>query len=114
MKEEDPRRNRGLRGLRGASSAPVDRTDRIVRNREGNDPSIEELDRALASLEDKLSGRDGIDGLAQWLRDVEATVTALRNADLDRTRDDIRGVIDRLLSVNAEIQDIVRLKKLLS
>jgi hypothetical protein len=105
---------RGLRALRGSSPRPDEEAEHGVGDRAHDDPAVEQLDRALVSLEAKLGGQDGIEGLAQWLREVEATVAALRDADLDRTRDDIRSVIDRLLSVNAEIQDIVRLKKLLS
>lgn len=114
MTKKEPSLTRTLRALRGGDDvdqgeAPVPASERGLQG-----DAIDELEDAVTSLEAKLASGEGIDGLAGWLREVEATVTALKDAELDRPRDDIRSVIDRLLGINAEIQNIVRLKKLLS
>ncbi len=128
MSKKDPRLIRTLRALRGGDSAdtvdeveaPVPADDARVDDAKADQHpqqgvgAVAELEDAIASLEDKLSSGAGIDGLAHWLREVESAVTALENSGLDQTRDDIRSVIDRLLGINAEIQNVVRLKKLLS
>jgi len=132
MTERDPRFRRTLRALRGGDKTDhaedAERTERPAPSTDATagdadvvrvadqavNSSVDALEEAVSALESKLNSGAGIDGLAAWLRDVEATVTALEDSELDRTRDDIRGVIDRLLGINAEIQNVVRLKKLLS
>lgn len=130
MAEKEHRIRRTLRALRGgdeADSADEDQSERhagpepaesLVQTQPSeakrDEDSVDGLENAVAALESKLNSGAGIDGLADWLREVEATLKALEDSDLDTTRDDIRGVIDRLLGINAEIQNVVRLKKLLS
>ena len=104
-----------MRALRGGDH--LDETEAPAPAAQPAEPradAIDELEEAVTSLEAKLASGEGLDGLANWLREVEATVTALKDPELDTTRDDIRSVIDRLLGINAEIQNVVRLKKLLS
>ena len=74
----------------------------------------EALRRDLEALETKLQTADGISGLADWLGEVEAVIGAIPDRDLDGTRGEIREVIDKLLQINAEVQNLVRLKKLLA
>jgi hypothetical protein len=117
MSDKEGRKRRGIRALRGVSPRP-ESTDTDAEGPTDlphyHDDAVDGLESAIATLETKLGGNDGIDGLAAWLRNVEETISALRDSDLEHTRDDIRTVIDQLLGVNAEIQDVVRLKKLLS
>jgi hypothetical protein len=102
-------------GLAGAGPEPAESLDQAQPSEtERDEDGVDGLESAVAALESKLDSGAGIDGLAAWLREVEATLKALEDSDLDTTRDDIRGVIDRLLGINAEIQNVVRLKKLLS
>jgi hypothetical protein len=52
--------------------------------------------------------------LATWLREVEQMVSAIEAREIGDTRNEIREVIDKLLQINAEVQNLLRLKKLLS
>jgi hypothetical protein len=115
MTKKEPSLRRTLRALRGGDHPDeVDETPVPAAPPEPRGDVIDELEDAVTSLEAKLASGEGIDGLAGWLREVEAAVTALNDAELDTTRDDLRSLIDRLLGINAEIQNVVRLKKLLS
>jgi hypothetical protein len=118
MSKKDPRLFRTIRALRGSDAHGTSKSEVAAPDKakqvDDADESLEKLEDAIASLEAKLASGAGIDGLANWLREVEATVTALEDSGLDQTRDEIRGVINRLLGINAEIQNVVRLKKLLS
>jgi hypothetical protein len=68
----------------------------------------------LSALESKLESAEGVSGLATWLREVEEMVSAIKAQEIGDTRNEIREVIDKLLQINAEVQNLLRLKKLLS
>lgn len=68
----------------------------------------------LSALESKLASAEGVSGLATWLREVEQMVSAIEAREIGDTRNEIRAVIDKLLEINAEVQNLLRLKKLLS
>ena len=72
------------------------------------------LREALGTLEAKVSSPDGSTDLGDWLREIEEVVAGIRAAEIDATREEIRGVIDQLLELNAQIQNLVRLKQLLT
>jgi hypothetical protein len=78
-----------------------------------NDPTIRLRD-ALALLDAKLRAADGVDGVLGWLRRAEQVVAATSHEELERTRREIRDLIEKLLDLNAQIQNIARLKHLLS
>jgi len=80
---------------------------------EEEDPT-KDLRAALELLESKLEAADGVSGLSEWLRDVEVAITAIPNQQVSRTCDDIKALIHHLLSLNAQIQNLMRLKRLLA
>lgn len=49
-----------------------------------------------------------------WLHEAEDLLQATSGAELDRTRNEIRELIDELLELNAKVQNVVRLKQLFS
>ncbi len=71
------------------------------------------LASSLRVLEEKLAASDGIEPLVSLLREVETLLAQVPQDSLSSSRDEIRAVIDRLLSINGELQNIARLKKLL-
>ena len=75
--------------------------------------AIARLRDALSVLDSKLQGTDGVDGNAQWFRRAERLVQVTSDEELERTRKDIRELIEKLLELNAQIQSIARLKHLL-
>ena len=68
----------------------------------------------LAALGTKLESAQGVSELADWLREVEQIVSAIEGTQVGETRSEIREVINKLLQINAEVQNVLRLKKLLS
>ena len=74
------------------------------------------LREALDVLEAKLGGDGtlGLEGLEGWLGDVDALVARIRSQELEGTREEIRALVDRLLDLNAQIQMLGRMKRLLS
>ena len=76
--------------------------------------AVARLRDALGVLESKLHGADGIDGIADWFRRAERIVQATSDDELERTRRDIRELIEKLLELNAQVQNIARLKHLLA
>jgi len=68
---------------------------------------------ALASVESKLHAAAGFDGILAWLHQAERLVAATSDDELERTRRDIRALIEKLLTLNAKVQTVVRLKRLL-
>ena len=75
--------------------------------------AIARLRDALSVLESKLQGAAGIDGIADWFRRAERIVAVTSDEELERTRKDIRELIEKLLELNAQVQNIARLKHLL-
>jgi hypothetical protein len=82
--------------------------------REGASSSVDRLAAALESLETKLQFPDGIDGLSAWIDRVSEVIGPVSLEAVERARNETRALIDRLLEVNAEVQNLVRLKQLLS
>ncbi|RMD84289.1 MAG: hypothetical protein D6815_04535 [Candidatus Dadabacteria bacterium] len=72
------------------------------------------LRRSLEELEAKLGRPDGWEGLSAWLDQVEQALAAIDTARIDATRSEIRLLIDELLDLNARVQNLLRLKRLLS
>jgi hypothetical protein len=68
----------------------------------------------LTALGTKLESAQGVAELADWLREVEQIVAAIEETQVGETRSEIREVINKLLQINAEVQNVLRLKKLLS
>lgn len=91
----------------------VDARSAVTEHAESPD-AVADLESSLSLLDEKLGSNAGVEGLAVWLREIEETIAALEDGGLDRARGDIRTVIDDLLGINAELQNVVRLKKLLS
>lgn len=77
------------------------------------DPTLA-LRRSLEAIEAKLQRPDGWEGLSAWLDQVEAALKAVDAGEIDRTRGEIRQLIDDLLAINADVQNVLRLKQLLS
>jgi uncharacterized membrane-anchored protein len=75
---------------------------------------VDRLAAALESLEAKLQFPDGIDGLSAWIDRVSAVIGPVSLEAVERARNETRALIDRLLELNAEVQNLVRLKQLLS
>lgn len=69
---------------------------------------------ALESVESKLHAAAGFDGILAWLHQAERLVAATSDDELERTRRDIRELIEKLLTLNAKVQTVVRLKRLIS
>ena len=78
-----------------------------------NDPTARLRD-ALGVLDAKLHAADGMGGVLGWLERAERIVAATSDEELERTRREIRELIEKLLDLNAQIQNIARLKHLLS
>ena len=94
---------------------PPDRPLRAVES-DGGGPASS-LRSALDSLESRMTlgaGADGVDTLTDWLAQVEGVVAEIRDDDVARTREEIHVLIDQLLELNAQVQNLVRLKQLLS
>lgn len=72
------------------------------------------LREALDALETKVRTPDGTKDLSRWLRDVERIVAEIRSKEINATREEIRAMIDQLLELNAQVQNLVRLKQILS
>lgn len=68
---------------------------------------------AVDAVNAKLHGPGGFDGIIAWLHQAERIVAATSDDELERTRRDIREVIEKLLALNAEVQTVARLKRLL-
>jgi uncharacterized membrane-anchored protein len=73
-----------------------------------------ELEHALSALGSKLEGVDGMDGVSGWVRQVEEAIAAIPRDGIRTTRDEIRSLIDELMELNAAVQNLARLKQLLS
>ena len=79
----------------------------------GEDPAAR-LRTALKDLHDN-AGTDGDpEWIANWLAEVEEIVARVRAKDLDTTREELGELISGLLELNAEVQNLTRLKQLLS
>jgi hypothetical protein len=80
----------------------------------GEDQPAAQLRAALQDLHDK-AGTDGDpEWIAEWLSEVEEIVAGVRSKDLDVTREELGELISGLLELNAEVQNLTRLKQLLS
>ncbi len=80
---------------------------------ETGDPTLA-LRRSLEAIDAKLQRPDGWEGLSAWLDEVESILKAVDLEEIEKTRSDIRDVIDDLLEINAHVQNVLRLKQLLS
>ena len=69
---------------------------------------------ALSALDAKLHASDGFEGVSTVLREAERIVGATSDEEIERTRAEIRELIDRLLEINAEVQNVARLKRYLA
>ena len=83
------------------------------RDSSGDDP-VADLRRALATVESKVQFADGIDGIVKRMRDVSSIIERVSDSEIERTREKIRALIDELLELNVQVQNLVRLKRLLS
>ena len=72
------------------------------------------LEQALGALESKMQSSEGLESLAAWLHEVDEAIASIERSDLDRTCEEIKSLIDQLLGINAHIQNLKRLKKLLA
>jgi hypothetical protein len=98
---------------RDESRPPILRPVELHRPHDDGDPTASLRD-ALATLDSKLHATDGLEGIAEWLRQAERLIAATSLERIEATRRDIRELIDELLELNAKIQNIARLKHLLS
>ena len=94
-------------------SRPAIRTVDLPRPPVENDPTARLRD-SWGLLDAKLHAADGVDGVVGWLKRAERIVAATSDEELERTRREIRELIEKLLDLNAQIQNIARLKHLLS
>jgi hypothetical protein len=78
------------------------------------DDATARLRDALGNLDGKLHTVEGVDGIVAWLKRAEQIVTATSDEELERTRREIRELIEKLLELNAQVQSVARLKHLLS
>ena len=78
-----------------------------------HDDTTAALREALGALESKLAGAGGISRVADWLRRTERVLEGVSDAQIERTRREIRELIDHLLELNAQVQTLVRLKRML-
>lgn len=81
---------------------------------QGSQDPVARLETALSQLEAKIASSDGVSGILEWMRQVEDVVNSTSTHDLEQTRSEIRSLIDELLEINAHVQNIARLKQLLS
>ena len=79
---------------------------------EGIEPTSR-LRTALDVVDAKLTAAEGFDGIITWLHQAERLVAATSDDEIERTRRGIRELIEKLLSLNAEVQTVARLKRLL-
>jgi hypothetical protein len=86
----------------------------IELHRPSADDATARLREALGVLDSKLPSANGVDGIVEWLRRTERIVAATSDEEIEQTRREIRALIEKLLEINAQIQNIVRLKHLLS
>ena len=70
------------------------------------------LREALSTLESKLATAGGVSRVADWLRRTERVVEGVSDAQIERSRREIRELIDHLLELNAQVQTLVRLKRM--
>ena len=103
MADNDGSDGRPLRAVAGAPDGPAPAHDPTAGLRE-----------ALGTLQAKVRSPDGSVDLGQWLQEVEAVIDGIRTREIDATREEIRRMIDQLLELNAQVQNLVRLKQLLS
>lgn len=57
---------------------------------------------------------EGFDRIGRWMEQMEEIVAGISVSGVEKTRSDIRELIEKLLRINAELQNVARLKKLLS
>jgi len=100
-----------MAGSFGRTPTGGDGEDRAVES--DSDPTAGAR-RAIAEVGSKLRFSDGLDGITEWMDSVSAIVDGLSGEELDRTRAEIRSLIEQLLELNAQVQNLVRLKQLLS
>lgn len=103
MANHDGSDDRPLRAVDGVSNGPPAADDPTARLRE-----------ALHSLDAKIGSPDGSTDLGRWLQEVEEVVAGIQTREIETTREEIRDMIDQLLELNAQVQNLVRLKQLLS
>ena len=85
-----------------------------ARTRVPADDPVAQLGSTIDALESKLQSAEGLGGMIGWLHEAEDLLQATSGAELDRTRNEIRELIDELLELNAKVQNVVRLKQLFS
>jgi hypothetical protein len=84
----------------------------VAAARSENDDTTVALREALGALESKLATAGGVTRVAEWLRRTERLLEGVSDAQIERTRREIRELIDHLLELNAQIQTLVRLKRM--
>lgn len=87
---------------------------RLETGQAGEEDPSGDLAEALELLQAKLQSPDGVGELAEWLGEVESAVTAIPGIAVSQTCDEIKELIHQLLSLNAQVQNLMRLKRLLS
>ena len=78
------------------------------------DDATANLAGALEALDAKLPDAEGLDNLSNWIVKIESLLSNIEASDLDRTCGEIKTVIEKLLSVRAEVEKLNRLKKILA
>jgi len=71
------------------------------------------LRAALNVVNAKLPATEGFDGIIAWVQQAERLVADTSEDEIERTRRGIRELIEKLLALNAEVQTIARLKRML-
>ena len=71
------------------------------------------LRAALNVVNAKLTATEGFDGIIAWVQQAERLVAGTSEDEIERTRRGIRELIEKLLALNAEVQTVARLKRML-
>jgi len=93
-------------------AVPVARDGEVAaRPASGLDASSLASDASAAGVVDTV---EGFDRIGRWMDQMEEIVAGISVTGVEKTRSDIRELIEKLLRINAELQNVARLKKLLS
>lgn len=85
----------------------------LIRTQSDDGEPTFRLRAALDVVDAKLNAAEGFDGIIAWLHEAERLVAATSDDEIERTRRGIRELIEKLLALNAEVQTVARLKRLL-
>jgi hypothetical protein len=90
----------------------------VVKDAEAAVRSTSELEASPLAADATTAGVadavEGFDRIGKWMDQMEEIVAGISVTGVEKTRGDIRELIEKLLRINAELQNVARLKKLLS